>query len=107
MQPKLYEIIIAARSWGITSSTAIAVLSMLDQGEWPIGSIAHPLGLTTSSITMIADNLAALGFVQRRHEDRLGQDRRKIRLIITPAGTKAVHCITNAIHSPQPALASH
>ena len=107
MSAPIHEVIIASRTWGITSMSALCALAILAHQEPKLSSLAFDLHLSSAAITQLADRLVEQRYLERLNETRLGQDRRKVRLVITDAGRHALHCINNGIHAPKPVLASH
>lgn len=78
---------LAARS-GLTASQLLALQALSSSGEMLVGDLARMLELRHATISILLDKLQDLGLVARRKHD---DDRRKVWVRITPAGTERLH----------------
>lgn len=81
------------------------VLLHLDEvGSAAASALAGRLNVTRPSVTALVDGLAARGFVQRLPQPA---DRRRVELIVTPAGAKALIAADAAIAKRLDEIAGH
>jgi DNA-binding MarR family transcriptional regulator len=57
----------------------------------PLGELAQQMGVSPATITGITERLVRKGLIERRSDP---SDRRLIRVVLTPAGSDAVHDIS-------------
>ncbi len=87
------------------SATAKQALAVLDGAGEPLepGVISERLLITSGSVTSLLDTLEKAGYVARsRHPD----DRRKVLVEITPAGTAIVDAMLPSLHARERTIIS-
>lgn len=80
------------------------VLSVLDEGEWTVSSVAHRLGVSRQAVQRVADVLAGEGLV--RFADNPAH-RRSPLVELTRAGRTTLEHITESSHAWRARLAAH
>jgi DNA-binding MarR family transcriptional regulator len=74
-------------SFGITGPQLWALKTIFQHGGLPLGELSKAMLLHRSTVTGVVDRLEAKGYVER---DRDPDDRRVIKVILTPAGQDLV-----------------
>jgi len=75
---------------GVTPAQCHALLELADLGESSLAGLARRLGLDASTLSRTVDGLVRSGYVSRRAEP---DNRRAVRLALTPAGRRTVDSI--------------
>lgn len=85
------------KSAGLTAPQLLVLQSVRQRGEASSSQLAADISVSLATVTTIVDRLEAKGLV---HRERSVQDKRKVRVTLTPAGEQAL------AGSPQPLQAS-
>ncbi|MFH8404396.1 MarR family winged helix-turn-helix transcriptional regulator [Streptomyces sp. NPDC018019] len=85
------------------SAAGVNVLMVLTRGEATHREIARRCWVHPSTLTGVVDNLERDGLVSRRRSE---QDRRQVRLALTPAGEQAIRAVGEDIRARFPPTAT-
>lgn len=95
---ELCEILTYARDKRLSAGTLHILAYLAEHGSATMTSLARHIGVTTASLTVLADRLASLGYLTRCRQHA---DRREIHLKLTGIGERV---IATALLGPNPAL---
>jgi DNA-binding MarR family transcriptional regulator len=87
----LIQATLAAHRRDLRGASLVTLLIVLDT-ELEIGTIARRIGITSSALTGIADQLTKKGYIERVPSNL---DRRSLKLKITPKGIATIEAILN------------
>lgn len=76
-----------ARALGVNLTDYRALAALSETGPVPVGRLAARLGATPATTSAALDRLEARGYVRR---DREGDDRRQVRVSVTPAAYQRI-----------------
>ncbi|MFC5923625.1 MarR family winged helix-turn-helix transcriptional regulator [Micromonospora vulcania] len=88
-----------AEEHGLTQAGMVTLMTLARDGELPHREVAERCFVRPATLTGIVDTLAREGLVERQRDDN---DRRSVRLAITPAGRERVAALSALIHSGRP-----
>jgi len=84
-----------ARESGITPSQLVALQLLKEQGEMTATRLATSMHLTQATVTALLDRLEEREWISRQRHD---SDRRRIRILLTPAGTQQLAAAPQSLH---------
>ncbi|WP_433531453.1 MarR family winged helix-turn-helix transcriptional regulator [Micromonospora sp. CA-263727] len=84
---------------GLTQAGMVTLMALAQHGELPHRAVAELCFVRPATLTGIVDTLERDGLVERHRDDN---DRRSIKLALTPAGRARVDALTTLIQSRPP-----
>ncbi|MEV6812917.1 MarR family transcriptional regulator [Micromonospora sp. NPDC051296] len=84
---------------GLTQAGMVTLMALAQHGELPHRAVAELCFVRPATLTGIVDTLERDGLVERHRDDN---DRRSVKLALTPAGRARVDALTAAIQSRRP-----
>jgi len=88
-----------AERFNLTQAGMVTLMTLAHQGPLPHREVAQRCFVRPATLTGIVDTLERDGLVERQRDDN---DRRSVRLAVTPAGRERVAALTALIRSGRP-----